>query len=203
MTRMRHLRPEDVVDVLDGCARDLLVRHAESCDACRAVVDDARRAAVLAATDAIPEPSPQFWTQLSARVDDAVRRAPAPESERWWSGLSWSWEVVPVGSVVVLLALVGLTEWQNRRQLQSPAAGAAAVSLGGQSEPWPALPVDDEPWTLVSQVMADVAADEMSAAELPATVGSADRALESLSEAERIELARLLKAELDDPGMSS
>ena len=200
MTRMKHLAPEDVVDVLDGCAEAGLVRHAESCSGCRALVEDARHATFLAATDEIPEPSPLFWAQFSSRVDESVRRAPAPE--RWWAGLFWSWRAVPVGSVIVLVALIGLTQWQNSHQPLSPAAGAAAVPLVDQTEPWLTLPEDDEPWALVSQVMADVAADEISAAEMPATIGWADRALESLSEGEKAELARLLKADMDEPGVS-
>ena len=200
MTRMKHLAPEDVVDVLDGCARGHLVRHAESCGVCRALVEDARHATFLAATDEIPEPSPLFWTQFSARVDESVRRAPSPE--RWWAGLSSSWRAVPVGSVILLIALIGLTRWQDSHQPLSPAAGAAAVPLVDQAEPWLTLPVDDEPWALVSQVMADVAADEMSAADMPATIGWADRAFESLSEGEKAELARLLKADMDEPGVS-
>jgi hypothetical protein len=51
--------------------------------------------------------------------------------------------------------------------------------------------------------MAEATAGDPSAVALPATVGSADRALESLSEDEQAELARLLKAEIDDPGTSS
>ncbi|MCX6539365.1 MAG: hypothetical protein NT151_10615 [Acidobacteria bacterium] len=197
---MSHLAPEDVVDVLDGCARRHLVRHAESCEACRALVEDARHATLLASTDEIPEPSPLFWTPFSTRVGESVRRAPAPE--RSWAGLSWVWRAVPVGSAIVLVALVGLTQWQNSHQPQPPAAGAAAVPVVIQVEPQLAFPDNDEPWALISQVMADVAADEMSAADMPATIGSADRALESLTEAEKAELARLLKAEMDEPGVS-
>ena len=196
MTRMKHLAPGDVVDVVDGCAQADLVRHAESCGACRALVEDARDATRLAATDEIPEPPPPFWTQFSARVDESVRRAPAPE--RWWAGLSWGWREVPVGAVIVLVVLIGLTQWQNSHRPQPP----AAVPAIGQTESLLALPVDDEAWALVSQVMADVAADEMSAAGMPATIGSADRALESLSVAEQAELARLLKAEMDESGVS-
>ena len=188
---MSHLAPEDVVDVLDGCAPGHLVRHAESCGACRALVEGARHATLLAATDEIPEPSPQFWKQFSARVDQSVRRAPAPA--RWWAGLSWSWGAVPVGSVIVLVVLIGLTQWQNRRQPLSPAAGPVV----GETESLLALPIDDEPWALVSRVMADAAADDM-----PAAIGSADRALESLSDTEKGELARLLKAEIGGPGVS-
>ncbi|MCX6544755.1 MAG: hypothetical protein NTV05_10135 [Acidobacteria bacterium] len=200
---MRHFTPEDVIDVLEGGAGEFLVRHAERCDACRALVEDARQARSLAATDEILEPSPLFWTQLSARVAETVRRAPAPQPGRWWADLSWSWSVVPVGSVVVLLLLVAVTQWQNSRQPPTRVARPEAVQPVGQAELWPAPSVEDEPWALVSEAMADLTAGEMSAVDLPATIGSADRALESLSEDEQAELARLLKAEIDDSGPSS
>lgn len=198
---MTHLAPEDVVDVVDGCAEGHLIRHAESCDACHALVEDVRHAATwLAGTDEVPEPSPLAWTRFSARVGESVRRAPAPGG--WWAGLDWSWRAVPVASLIVLVALVGVTQWQKRSQPASSAAGPEAVAVAGHADAWLTPAADDEPWALVSLVMADVAADEMLAADVPAVIGSADRALESLSEGERAELARLLKAEINEPGGS-
>ena len=196
---MRHLSPEDVIDVLDGCAQDQVARHAESCRDCRVLVDDARHATGLAATDELPEPSPLFWTQFSKQVGEAVRRAPEPA--RSWVGLFWGWRALPVASVVVLAVLVGVTQWQGRHDPRLAGAELASAPPVGQVELL-ALPADDEPWSLVSQVMADIAADETSAAAMPESIGSADRALESLSESEKGELTRLLKAEIGGPGVS-
>jgi hypothetical protein len=102
--------------------------------------------------------------------------------------------------MLVLVVLFGLTEWHARRQTPFVATESASGPVAGAIGQFPAVPVDDEPWALVSQLMADVASDELASADMPATLGSADRAIETLTEAEQAELTRLLKAELDAPG---
>lgn len=197
---MKHLAADDVVDVLDGRAQDRALRHAEQCPACQALVDDARRAIELVSSDQIPEPSPLFWTQLSARVGESVRRAPSPAPS--WAGMLWGWRAVPVGSLLVLVALVGLTRWQaGQVTLRSPGGGVVAPAADSLDAAV-ATSADDEPWALVSQLLDEVAADETLAGEMPPAIGSADRAVESMSAGETAELARLLKAQIDEPGVS-
>jgi len=197
---MKHLDPADVVDLMDGRAPEPAARHAESCPACRLLVDDARRAVELASTDEVPEPSPLFWTAFSSQVGASIGRVPDPV--RSWTGLSLGWRAVPVGSVIVLAVLVGLAQWQSRHQMPSPAAVRVAVPVAEQMDTATVLPADDEPWALVSQLIEAAADSGMSAGDLPATIGSGDRALESLSEGEKVEIVRLLKAEMDEPGVS-
>jgi len=163
-------------------------------------VEDARRAIELASTDEVPEPSPLFWTEFSSQVGASIRRVPEPA--RSWTGLFLGWRAVPVGSAIVLAVLVGLTQWQSRHQMPYTAAVPIAAPAVEPIDAASVLPADDEPWALVSQLMEAAAAGGMSAGDMPATIGSADRAVESLSEGEKVELVRLLKAEMDEPGVS-
>jgi anti-sigma-K factor RskA len=199
---MKHLSPADVVDIVDGCAREQAALHAESCDRCRGLVDQARQAIRRAAPDQIPEPSPLFWEQFSDRVSESVRRVPEPSG--WWASLSFSSAAIPVGSLIVIVALVGLTVWQNRTAAPTePAAEITAALVSGEQLESPLTVLEsDEPWMLISRVRADLESDETLVADMSAPVGSADQALNSLSDGEKHELARLLKAEIGEPGVA-
>ncbi|MEI6667923.1 MAG: hypothetical protein WCP29_07185 [Acidobacteriota bacterium] len=201
---MKHLVPEDVVDVLDGCAGPAVVGHAESCDRCRAMVAALRTSTEWAAADQGAEPPADAMRQLSVRVGAAVRRAPDPGSwwSRWWSG-SWSgwnssWRALPAGSLVVVCVLLAAAAWQGTGR-EVPRGGDVAGGVAPVEEVLVSGPAVDEAWNVVSGVAADLAATEPAGGELAGTIGAADRAVDSLSDGEQAELARLLKAELDQP----
>jgi hypothetical protein len=103
---------------------------------------------------------------------------------------------------VVAVALVSLIQWPRYDRDASGRAGTAAGLDVDQVDAWDQNAADDEPWALVSQLMADVTAEEVSAADLSTTIGSADRAVASLSEGEKAELARMLRAELGESDVS-
>jgi hypothetical protein len=101
---MKHLSPDAIVDVAEGCADERSAAHAAACDGCRAKADAAAGAIRAARAAEGPEPSPLFWTHLAARIGDAVRREPAPVS--WWR--AWRWRVAPAAAAAVLVLAVGL-----------------------------------------------------------------------------------------------
>src|SRR5580765_631780 len=69
---MRHLTPEQVVDVADGVGTASSTRHLRACTACQRQLTELRLATSMAAEVDVPEPSPLFWDHFSARVHDAV-----------------------------------------------------------------------------------------------------------------------------------
>ena len=193
-----HLSDAELVDLIDGTLDDAGRRHVEGCDQCAA------RAAELAATARavsevdVPEPPPFFWTQFSARVKDAV----AFEAEKpRIAAFSWkraSWMGVAAAAVVALFSMfVPRGQDATSTPATSTAAGIApsahADTVGGDE----ALDLDsDEAWALVRSLAEDLDEDQMDAEGVSLGAGAAERLALQLSDAERIELARLLQEQL-------
>jgi hypothetical protein len=194
---MKHLSPEQLVDVADGCAPRGPVAHAEACEACRAQVESIREAVDLAGTDPQPEPSPLFWPHLAARIGEAVRLERAPAAVR----RSWGWRLIPVGAMAVLViaAGLGLRVWSGTRDSGTAAPGApvppAPVQAAAEEDAGFDT-ADDPSWLHVSDLSADVSVEEAEASGALQAPGGVDRALAQLDDAERIELARILRAEM-------
>lgn len=196
---MKHLSPEQLVDVAEGTGEAAHAEHAASCEACRSSVDGLRAAIALASADPPPEPSPIVWEHLAARIGAAVRRE--PQARGGWN--AWKWRLAPVGAAAVVVTAVGfgVTFWpaqaphraEQAAAASQPADEARAVPVSAGE----AAPPDDASWLLVSDLSADVAFDEAEAAG--ALTGAADRALLQLNESERVELARLLRDEMARP----
>jgi hypothetical protein len=193
---MTHLSPAQAVDVAAGSAAPALIAHAASCEPCRAKVESLLEAVRLAAEDPPPEPSPLFWPHLAARIGEAVRREPATAPS--WRPLLW--RLVPVGSVAALLLAVGVgvrlwngTPGTLPGVLDAPAPAPVEAPAG----PAAAGDMSDDPsWWLVSDLSSQVSvedAEESGALPLP---GRVEQALVQLDEVERMELARLLRAEM-------
>jgi hypothetical protein len=197
---MTHLSPEQLVDLVEGAAPAGHVAHAASCETCRTRSDVLRDALRQAASDTVPEPSPLFWEHLAARVGAAVREEPAPRAA--WT--IWTWRWAPVTAVAVLALAVGLgtSLWKGPPREHAITAGPSAPSLAGAvaTETDDELPSQDDPsWNLMRELSSDVVFDDESSAELPAVPGLVDRALRQLTEPERAELAKILRAELTRP----
>ena len=77
MAMRRHLSPDAVIDLVEGRGTPDAHRHAEQCEACRVLVDEARAAWALTSGADVPEPSPLFWEHLSRRVAEATAAEPA------------------------------------------------------------------------------------------------------------------------------
>src|SRR5262245_440746 len=74
---MAHLTPERLVDIAEGTEAERSVPHLADCDVCRRGRAELRATlagAAGAGHDDVPEPSPLFWDDLSARVRDGVEQ---------------------------------------------------------------------------------------------------------------------------------
>lgn len=130
------LRPDEVVDLVDGVLDPARGTHIEACAACREAVADIRAALADIAVAEVPEPSPYFWATVNRRVLSAIGDQPARGGWRAW----FAWDTL------------------------MPVAGMAAVliTLGGAIARPPAPVVDAVPSPLADAtpaVTADVAAD--------------------------------------------
>jgi len=194
---MTHLSPAQAVDVAAGSAAPALIAHAASCEPCRAKVESLLEAVRLAAEDPPPAPSPLFWPHLAARIGEAVRREQAPAPSR----RPWLWRLVPAGSLaaLVLAAGVGFRLWSGTPGtlpdiLDAPAP--APVEVPAEESLAAGDASADPSWLLVSDLSSQVSiddAEESGALPLP---GGVEQALVQLDEIERMELARLLRAEM-------
>ncbi len=197
---MRHLSPAQAVDVAAGSAAPALIAHAASCEPCRAKVESLLEAARLAVEDPPPEPSPLFWPHLAARIGEAVRRDQAPAPSR----RTWLWRLVPAGSAAAVVLAVGLAVrlWDGTPGTRpvvsnAPASALVEAPVEALAEPVAAGDASDDPsWWLVSDLSSQVSvedAEESGALPLP---GRVEQALVQLDAVERMELARLLRAEM-------
>jgi hypothetical protein len=195
---MTHLSPDQVVDVAEGCADAAVAAHAARCASCRAKAESLLDAVRLAESDPRVEPSPLFWPHLAARIGDAVRR----EGERVPSWQSWRWRLAPIGAAAVLMIAVGIGSrmWTSGGGPLVPATPAGAPAQAGMAPSADVETADDPSWLLVSALSADVSVEEAEAAGALPPPGAADRALLQLDDAERMELARILRAELRTRG---
>jgi len=192
---MRHLTPEEIVDAAEGCADSGLAAHARDCVACRSKIEAVTDAVRLARCDRAAEPSPLVWPHLAARIGEAVRRERirAP----FWK--AWGWTLAPAGAVVVLAIAVTIGMWMR------PGAPVSGVPARVAEMPAPAFDgpaadldaADDPSWLLVSTLSAEMSVEDAEASGALPPPGGAERALFHLDEAERLELARLLREELD------
>lgn len=183
----------------EGAAAPGLVAHAASCDTCRAKVDGLRDGLRLAALDPVPEPPPFHWENMAARVGEAVRRE--EEAAAGWRIRRRCW--APVGAVAVLVVAVaaGASLWKGRSREVASAPGSAAAApsalkLESSDDP---VSQNDPAWNLLRALSADVVFDDGVSQAALSPPGAADRALQQLTETERIELARILREAMAKP----
>lgn len=200
MGMTRHLSPAQLLDVAEGAAAAGLVAHAASCDACRARVDGLRDGVRLALSDRVPEPPPFFWEHMAARVGEAVRQEEEPAAGwRFWRR---RWASAGAVAVLVVAVAAGASLWKGQSQgvASAPGSGPAAAPSALKLESSDDLVSQDDPsWNLLRALSADVVFDDGVSASVLPVPGAADRALQQLTETERIELARILRAAMAKP----
>jgi hypothetical protein len=194
---MTHLSPEQLVDVAEGRGDPSTDAHAASCEGCRASVDGLREVLQLTRTDGVPEPSPLFWEHQSARLGASVRA----EAESRLRRASWVWRWGPVAALGAAALVVALgvipRDGANREPAASTkpptASSADAIALEADG----LAPADEASWLLMTGLSEEMTVDEARAAmPLLAGVGTADRALGHLNEAERAALVRIIREEM-------
>ncbi len=117
------LRPDELLDVVDGVAARDAVAHVDSCPHCQALVAEARAALAEAAQVDVPEPSPLFWPQVNARVRAAIAdEAQAPVGWRAWLRLD---VLVPLAGLATLVVALTSAIGRVPNAADAPAADVA------------------------------------------------------------------------------
>jgi hypothetical protein len=188
----RHLTPDVLVALAEGGRVEASARaHVRDCARCASEV--ASLAGVLGElrADEMPEPSPLFWPQLSARIRAAIDRE-VDQSARGgmaWPGWRW-WASAATLSAGVLALLMAVAWGPSRAPLDLAGMGDDSLtSVGGE-------PLPNDAWALVLDVTSGIDASD-AGDEVPALApASVEGAVADLSQDERAELERLLRAEL-------
>lgn len=207
---MRHLSPEELLDLAEGARpfeADRSHSHLSSCEACRQQLAQLRAIMNAVSDVEVPEPSPLFWEHLSARVHDGVAAGEPARRSRWslrsgpngFAGLGigpWRF-IAPVAAaavaIVAVVAVVSLPRQWSAPPMSSPSAGIATGSANVESSA--DTLVDDPAFSLVSDLTAGIDVETALEAGL-ASQGSADEAVNHLNSSELGELERLLKEEM-------
>jgi len=193
---MTHLSAADLMDLVEGVASREVLAHAAACDLCHRRAADAAEGLALGGRNEVPEPSPLFWEHLSRRIQTAVRDEPRPARSRW--PLAWSWRPGRFAVAVAVVAVAAVAVWRGRAPV--PALDHAPGAAVSQAEALvPELAVDDESWSVVAGLVSEMSADVLSAEGMAAPAGAIDHAVGAMTEEQRAELARLLKAEIGTP----
>jgi len=220
MTReaMKHLSNDDLLAAVEDETSD--VEHLEVCDACRARVEELRGMLSEARGVEMPEPSPLFWGHFSERVRVSIAEEPRtqPPLSRW----GWAWPAGVLAALAVVIIAVAIARAPNG----SAGPESATVGFRGAGAPgsFPGSfprslndapeseltslasltpPVDDPSWVFMTDLAGDLDWEDAGAAGLVARPGSAERALNNLSAAEREAVLDVLRQELRDRTTSS
>jgi hypothetical protein len=206
---MTHLTDVELVDCLDGALPASRTAHLEACRACLDRVSALRSTMDMVAPagrDDVPEPSPLFWEHFSRRVYEAVQDVePLSTTARWLRAPRLGWAT----ATAVVVLTVAVVFWsQDRQSGISPASSDAQVQRTADTDPAqpaqttpPAADLswnieDDEEWALVRIVADDLQWEEAENAGLRANPGSAERVALEMTAVERLELERLIAADL-------
>ncbi|MGE5245462.1 MAG: hypothetical protein ACM3SQ_14655 [Betaproteobacteria bacterium] len=194
---MAHLTPADLVDLAEGVRADSSVPHLVECETCRRQLSALRAALGAAAEADVPEPSPLFWDQLSARVREAVE-AELPAGRAWrdvlrFRPLAWT---AAVAAIAVVAALATLRAPDRPPLAPAQTTPSSAVARDAATD----VPADDPSLAFVADLTSDLDWDETVAAGFAPAPGAADAEVSRLTDAQRRELQRLIKNEMAHPG---
>lgn len=177
---MTHLTPDELIDAVEGLLAPERQAHLEACPECRRQRDELAAVLAEAKQTSVPEPSPFYWAQLSARVRAAIDTEPSVAG--WPSWLRWP-VLLPIGGLVVLIAALMVSLPARTRAVLEPETPIALESASADA--------GDALELLVGEFDID-AAVEAGVLE----PGVADAAVLELTAEEQAELTRLLRAEL-------
>jgi hypothetical protein len=190
---MTHLTDEQLLDAaeLEREYDSPTASHLAACAACRGRLEELRTMLDAARTAAdIHEPSPLFWDHFSARVDEAITDEPDPPS---WGFRRFAWTI---GAAIAAALLIAVSITTNRGAM-SP---EIAVTDRVPPESAPSGPLDladDDSWQLIADLTPALEWDDVDETDI-VRPGTSERALQALSDAERVELQRLLRIEMSE-----
>jgi len=199
----KHLAPYEFVDAAEDRLAPLRRAHLDECDRCRAEFAQLRTAlADVELVGDVPEPSPEFWEQFRRQLHEATLDQPAP-APSWWRSV---WRPVLAAGTVAAAAVIAVLAFEpisipDVQPAPAPASTAAVLEpVPAPSDLTPAAPAGEalpaEPrWDSVVQVASALSFEDLrgSAAPQPDAV---DQAISNLSARERLQLAKLLQAEI-------
>ena len=198
---MSHLSPAEFVDAADGALTAARAAHLDACAACREQADTVANAMAAARADGMPEPSPLYWTHLSARIRDRVANETiAPAWRAWpWHDLASVRHLVPVASALALVGAVIVSGVMTRHERTggpvepAPQAAVSAVDPIGPVE-------DSETWQMLTSAAAETPLEDAHAAGMGVSAGAIDRAVQRMSPEELNALGQLLQSEMRRSG---
>jgi hypothetical protein len=195
---MRHLSEADLLDVAEGTQEERAHPHLASCDECRAQLSGLRAMLSSALEASVPEPSPLFWDQLSARVRERITKEEAtrrPLGRALWA--TWRFALPAAGLAAVMLgALVSLRT--PAPAVIGPPASAPSAEVERRDDE--VLDADDPSLTFIAEIAGELDWDAAAEAGLTTSAGALERVLLELTADERLELQRILKQELAGQG---
>ena len=193
---MSHLSAEEFIDFADRTLPRDRAAHLDRCVACRARADVVRDALTCADVPAdVPEPSPLFWDQFSARIRDAVARTPPRAS--WWLGVPTLQPILGALAVLVLIASAVFLTRDDRTAITSAPVASGPASADHDHAIEPAVdPSHAAAWAVLTAAAADLELDEARDAGMAVPSAAVDRAVTQLTRDELSELGRLLQSEL-------
>ena len=197
---MKHLSPEELLDLADGTRAETSVHHLAQCAACRQQLEGLRATMALAMTADVPEPSPLFWDHLSERVRASVAAEDMrPRPSMFFLGFRrWSWQsMAAAGAAVAGVVVVALAITMRTAPGTGERAGAGQQPSSVTSAASPKDPADastsDASLALLTDLAGELDWDSVADAGMTMGVGAADGAVHELNDGERAELQRLLR----------
>jgi hypothetical protein len=185
---MTHLSPDERLRLIE-LADEPDHPHLGECASCRAEIAAARALLADARLAQVPEPSPLFWEHFSRRVSDSIAAEPEPVRARWGA-----WRVLIPLSVGVAALL--LTVVIDRVSVPGPVPESRTASVSESGSATTGLIGDDAEWVVLSRLAAEFDLETLSDSLGTSGAGGAEHAVWQLNEQERVELARLLRAVL-------
>jgi hypothetical protein len=194
-----HLAPAEFVDLIDGTLAPARAAHAQSCVDCRARADAMRATLCEAAAIDVPEPPPFFFERFTAETRGAIAGvAPAP---RWRDRLGARWMAVAATAAVVLAVVAGARLARDGDPAGRHAAAPAPASSSGAARIDEVLDSSNtEVWDVLVAAADDMAFEDAREAGMGLDPSAIDRAVQRMSDEERVALAQLLQSELKRSG---
>jgi hypothetical protein len=189
---MTHLRPDEMIDAVDGTLDPALQVHLTRCALCEEEVARLRAALGDAKAVAVPEPSPLFWDHFSTRVRAAIELQPVPDRSWWPVWLRWP-VLAPVTALALLVMALMVSIPREPDVVPTADAGDTAVvddlATAGAAE-----------WAVVAEIVGPVDIEQALEAGIAVTPGDSDRIAGELDADEQRELVRLIKEEMNKSG---
>lgn len=184
---MSHLSPQEFVDAVDRGLTASRQSHLDTCASCQHEVDALSRALGEARQiDDVPEPSPLFWEHMARRVQDATLALPAPAARRWWSPL-WRPLAALCATAAIAALVVGLRPDPNPSPSPTAAVADFDTDLFG---------LDDGSVEVMTALAGELTWEQVQATSLAPRQATVDLAVTRLTEAQRLEMIRILREEM-------